>query len=61
VFSKNGLIKTGEKKGKTTLIIENDDPHSWDDEIVYINIAITNIFSIFVENSYKVVFFYFSS
>lgn len=58
--SKNGLIKTGEKKGKATLIIEEDDYHSWDGETVYINILVTNIYSLFVENSYKVLFLYFN-
>ena len=36
----NGLIKTGEKRGKTLYVLT------------------TNIFSIFIENSYKVTFYH---
>ena len=51
----NGLIKTGEKRGKSTIIIaEEDSTQSLEDETIYVNVLTTNIFSIFVENSYKV-------
>lgn len=52
--NKNGVIKSGDRRGKTSLIIESDDLGLWDDETIYINVMITNIFSIFVEDSYKV-------
>jgi len=58
----NGLIKTGEKRGKSTIIIaEEDSTQSLEDETIYVNVLTTNIFSIFIENSYKVLSITFSN
>lgn len=50
-LSSTGVIKSFEKRGRASVLIESDsDP----DEFLLINIFITPIFSIFLENSYKV-------
>ena len=41
----NGLIKTGEKRGRSTIIIEEEDPSkSFEDKTIVINVLIANIF-----------------
>ena len=52
--TKNGMIKTGDRRGKASLVVESDDHSLWEDESIYINVMISNIFSIFVKDSYKV-------
>ena len=55
----HGILKTGEKKGKFTIVVEeNNSSQFMEDESLYINVLVANIFSIFVENSYKVRFFF---
>jgi hypothetical protein len=55
----NGLIKTGEKRGRSTIIIAEEDPSkSFEDKTIVINVLIANIFSIFIENSDKVTFYH---
>jgi len=57
--TRNVLIKTGEKIGKSTIIVEIDDlSKSFEDEIFYLNVLTANIFSIFIENSDKVTFYH---
>ena len=58
----NGLIKTGEKRGKAIIIIEEDgSTQSFENETTTLNVLTTNIFSIFIENSYKVLSITFSN
>jgi hypothetical protein len=50
-MSENGYLSTSNEKGKTTVLVEDSQDES---QMMMLNVAITNIYSIFIENSYKV-------
>lgn len=47
-----GYLSTSNEKGKTSVLVEDTQT---DGEMMMLNIAITSIYSIFIENSYKVI------
>ncbi len=49
--SDTGLISTTNEKGKATVLVEDTQV---DTQAMMINVAVSNIYSIFIENSYKV-------
>jgi len=51
-LSESGLLTTYGEKGKVSILVEDTEI---DSEIIMIDVLITNIHSIFVENSYKVI------
>jgi len=50
-LSETGLISTSNEKGKATVLVEDTQI---DNQVMMINLAVSNIYSIFIENSYKV-------